>query len=489
MKYKANIINSVILMGVCNLLIANSAFAQTAGPISANCLHSYVGDPMPKQLISGIPFPTADVTLDVWVKNQNYEKMNQHSWDIWAALTERVNDSDWGVVSRFETWKTPDQIANNCQQEQAVTLKKPNQFHHANIVNNKKYPPKTGQINDSIIEAVRYSPAATHHAAKYDLFNLVSLQKIYNAQKGQGVFPIQIPDFPAQAVTIKPVYKVFTQNTVNENYAGMTSWPGLPKTARAFPETDWNTCVYIDFTNNTSNNDPQLDKGCDAKNPSKNSNIVYNIKDFIHIEITEQNIDDFIHLENSLSLGDYVVLVAMHVTTREITRWTWQTYFWSHNPDQPSLPSTVEKANARPAMMPLASDHYAMANGYATVKYGTKQSEAGYAMVWPAQPDLGGKSVGAGVVVFNPYLEAGFTPATFNPKNPILGKNGSSYTAKFGIQSNCMSCHAMAALPGEQNPPTHPNYVADFYYSLDNKKFFEGNLKMDFAWSITSTAK
>ena len=477
-----------LLTTAIGLLSLGVVHAGSASPISQNCLSSYLGDPMPNRLISGIPYPTPDVTIDSWIYNQNHEQMDKHSWDIWAALTERVNDSDWGVVSRFETWKTPDQIANDCQNDSAVLLKKPNQFHHANISTKQLKSKTTNNINTSIIEAVRYSPASARHAAKYDLFNLVTLQNIYNAQKGQGVFPIQIPNFPAPAVNIKPVYKIFNAKTVAKNYAGMTSWPGLPATPQAFPETDWNTCVYIDFTNNTSNSNPQLDKGCDA-NPSKNPNFVYNINEFISIKIDDKNIDDFIHLEDNLDIGDYVVLVAMHVTTREITRWTWQTFFWTHNPDQPSLPSTTAKAKARPAMMPLGSDHYAMANGYATVQYGTKEGEAGYAMVWPAQPDLGGKSVGSAVVVFNPYLEAGFGQDVFPYKEPIITASGKPYTAKYGVESNCMSCHGMAALPGEQNPPKHPEYVADFYYSLDSKPYFEGNLKMDFAWSITSTAK
>jgi hypothetical protein len=43
-------------------------------------------------------------------------------------------------------------------------------------------------------------------------------------------------------------------------------------------------------------------------------------------------------------------------------------------------------------------------------------------MVDPAQPILGGQNVGRSVIGYNPHLEAGFSPKTFQIKRAIHGK-------------------------------------------------------------------
>ena len=50
--------------------------------------------------------------------------------------------------------------------------------------------------------------------------------------------------------------------------------------------------------------------------------------------------------------GDVAILVAMHVSTRETARWTWQTFWWTPTPENPHAPSS-------PNIAMLWSQYYA----------------------------------------------------------------------------------------------------------------------------------
>ena len=84
----------------------------------------------------------------------------------------------------------------------------------------------------------------------------------------------------------------------------------------------------------------------------------------------------------------------MHVTSREITRWTWQTFWWSATPDKPHFPSSTTVAKLRPKALTAPASHYAGAPAYN--------------MAVPAQPVVGGENFGNSVYAYNPYLEAPF---------------------------------------------------------------------------------
>ena len=167
----------------------------------------------------------------------------------------------------------------------------------------------------------------------------------------------------------------------------------------------------------------------------------------------------------------------MHVTSRETKRWTWQTFWWSASPDQPKLPSNADIAARRPTQfLDEATKHYAMS--------------VAYQMLAKAQPIIGGESVGESVIGFNPHLEAGFDPGTFQIIRPINGSERNEY----GVQTNCMTCHNLALYNPrtdyriDQGANREKPYGTDYYMSIDDETF-DGTLKLDFAWSILGTLK
>jgi hypothetical protein len=426
-------------------------------------------------------FPTSETTINKWVYGGDVKAMYQHSWQIWAGLTQVVGVVDGAPVRAFETWATTSNMlyrtnagltlaeaakAPTPSAPPVLELGIPRQFR--GMVKERKLKllsreevakSKVGDTN--IFVSVAYNPPAAKHA----ISNKLLLQSTLDTLLKNGY--TEIPNFPNNAITIKPVYKVIPKNTPNGIYT-FPGWPGTPTPAVSFPESNWNSCVYVDI-NGSGPGGNSIDAGCKGRSAQN----TFFLNNFIHRKLTQQ---DAQYLKSQLGLnavaGDYAILVGMHVTTRETKRWVWQTYWWSANADKPYTPSSSAIAAARPVKyLDAAAQHYAMA--------------VAYSMVAPAQPIIGGKNVGASVIAYNPHLEAGFDPSTFQIVRDING----TINNKYGVQTNCMTCHNLAlynpktnySVDGGANRETP--YGSDYYMSLTDPTF-NGTLKLDFAWSI-----
>lgn len=426
-----------------------------------------------------LTFPQSETTINQWVYSNDLSNAHKHAWGIWAGLTSYVGKVDSTWVRAFETWNTTSNMLYQIESAPKFGLKQsirpakglsldlmlPNQFKNKKGGNKLKISaPEDGDTN--IFVSVAYNPPAARHAINNKLF----LQSTLNRFLKEGY--TEIPNFPVNAITIKPVYKVIPKNVANGIYK-FPGWPGTPVVARAFPEKDWNSCVYIDIKK-TGKGGSSIDKGCKGRS-SKNT---FHLNNFIHQKINEKDAN-FLSKQLSIKVsgGDYAILVGMHVTTRETKRWTWQTFWWSANPKAPYLPSSKEIANSRPLnSLDEAAKHYAMS--------------VAYQMVSPAQPITNGVSVGSSVIGYNPHLEAGFDRDTFQINKGINGKAVNQY----GVQTNCMTCHNLALY----NPKTdykvsngvnrEKPYGTDYYMSISDKTF-DGSLKLDFAWSILGSLK
>jgi hypothetical protein len=440
------------------------------------------------QVVAGQPFPQSETTINGWVYSGNTAEMYQHSWAIWAGLTSFTGTVDGAPVRAFQTWTTPtnmiyriqsglgvDALRGKVMLQKAQLLRPgsklelalPNQFR--NIKRKLEATQAVPDGDTNIFVGVAYNPAAAQHAITNKLF----LQSTLNGYLSQGY--TQIPVFPSSAITIKPVYKIIQKNEANGNVKDgiytMPGWPGTPSPARTFPEQDWAACVYVDL-NGTGPSGSSIDQGCSGRTPAS----TFHVSDFVNHTITADEVASIsAQTGMTVSAGDIAILVGMHVTSREVTRWVWQTFWWSANADQPYAPSSDTIAAARPSVLDPAAGHYAMA--------------VAYQMVAPAQPITGGKSVGAPVIAYNPHLEAGFDPSVFQIKATI-DDNGQIITNEYGVQTNCMSCHGVSqyqSTPGyyQQNQGANRQtpYAADFYFSLDDP-MFDGHLQLDFAWSL-----
>jgi hypothetical protein len=144
--------------------------------------------------------------------------------------------------------------------------------------------------------------------------------------------------------------------------------------------------------------------------------------------------------------GDYLVLIAMHILTKEQPYWTFQSVWWHDQPDKG--PYASQRPEISPEKAPGPWRHYLL-----TSTYGITQ---------PKNP----KKL---PITYNPYIEL---------------------AAGHPIRTNCMNCHHRAAWPHDNS-----NYEATGrnapdaldVFTMENQ-IFKGLLTVDSMWAISDRA-
>lgn len=433
-------------------------------------------------VVPGFRFPEDSNVIYSWLNNSqfpnNYDSVSvyKHVWGIWAGLTAQsgqVYQGDSLLV--YETWlgisEIQDLIVADSSGCAGTTGKKfraqldiPHQFEHGfrSPARLAAVRSKPGSIISNPVNfwvTVSYDPNAACYATTNQILKRSVLEK-YAKPGGIG----SIPRFPKNAITIKPTYLVGEQK---DGLIRIPVWPGPPNPPAAYDMSVWPQCVYADVHNKQAPNKKLTPADTSDTNPAHIAAATCNLSDFINFRLDSamakyMNQQDSTEGVQSAQAGQIAILVAMHVTTKEISNWTWQSYYWAPNPDAPFNPSTNLAASLRPAQLKGAAAHYAAVSGYA--------------MVLPNQPINGG--INTGVVPmfsYNPYLEAGFVglgpDSAFQMKSVLLPGR------PFGVQTNCMTCHGLATVDGGLG------YSTDQYISMDSA-IYKNKIQVDFAWSI-----
>jgi mono/diheme cytochrome c family protein len=142
--------------------------------------------------------------------------------------------------------------------------------------------------------------------------------------------------------------------------------------------------------------------------------------------------------------GDVMILAGLHIITKEVNQWTWNTYWWA-------------RGEARDA------------EGYGKDRPKLKEPWSNYVMAASLNPARALAGGAAGNAVFNPYQESQLQNPRIDSTTKGLG----------GLASNCLSCHQRAAYPITDSPDliTLPgNDPTD----LTNR------ITTEFLWSIVS---
>ncbi|QHV99666.1 hypothetical protein [Spirosoma endbachense] len=471
----------VVSVGLLLLQCGQSAKQETKEEGTANATMASAEMPgvpikpvsLPDPGIPGFKFPEAETVVDKWIDGNELKNIYVHGWGIWTALNMNSGETYNGENLRvFETWLTPDDITQAIKGRevnkslQLANMKRtrgrlhvPNQLIHAKkhrrLQTNAQIPTTEA---DRILAFVKYDPSAAEFTIKNTLYDSTTLQTMLN--NGQT----DVPDFPNTSITTKPVFQIITQDSLKNGYYKLKVWSGPPKTPIPYGPDQWPGYVYIDLSNR-GKGDGSIDR--DGKGPTPQT--TYNVSDFVHFNLdkeTARQLSEDFNLKSARE-GDVAILLAMHVTSRETKRWTWQTFWWAPNADKPPLPSSSAIADSRPKQLIGPARHYAMAIAYTFIN--------------PNQPLVGGNNIGTSIYAYNPYLEAGFDESTFFREAKVM-TNGKLVVNNVGVQTNCMSCHALAAFfSGEGSQ--EDDYIADTYLSMKDP-YFTGKLKVDFLWSI-----
>jgi hypothetical protein len=390
--------------------------------VSANANGQFESVKFPADVgIPGFEFPASESTIDGWVATDDTTKIAEHAWGLWAGLNRNSGVTyEKQELRIFETWQEKEQmVADPGSKTPTTRVLTPKPLRQSQRGTTKANRPDRADRPGLI----KYNPTAAQHILANKLHSLATLDALVDKTK-----ITKVPDFPNASISVK-VNTVKVTDKVGDKYYKLSVWPGPPATPQEFAPEQWNTFVWIDLRKDSkSTGDGSVATG----NHVRTDRTTYSLNDFIHF----QQPDGHIH-----------VVAAMHVASRETTNWTWQSFWWAPNPENPPAPSSKQIADARPDLLlgMGAPAHYA-----ATLAYSMRTTKN--------EP----------IFAYNPYLEGHF--------NDLGG------TYKFGVQSNCMSCHANATHPGAKT-----DYIGDDFVDIAGSQFV-GQVRLDFLYSLEPEA-
>lgn len=466
-----------LLIATTVIILSNSQARNEAD--CADCSFSAVE--MPAQLANGHAFPTDSSVVKSWIAAsyalnglETNADIISHAWGLWAALIEPTDQTcDGRKLLRYETWYTPQDVMRataNGLSDMPKTLSDIGE-HQARTkfeaFEETVHGANLDPVNGDIVGKVKYNPAMAEAALDNRYFD----PKVMAAK----IDPRQINAIvlPNSSVMLKPVYRVLSDRM--KVYDGMYQfhvWSG--KSDAGKQDSQFERYVYVC----TDDKDPRID-GKD----------IFGISNFISHRMSAAEAATYNtatkegneYNDNIAKAGDQVILIGMHVASRENPRWTWQTFYWSPTPNAPLFPSSNLMAAGRTTVKGLST----AARNY--------NVSLGYNMVSPAAPPMlqpDSKLVTANrgsVYALNPYIEGTFTPDVFGEQENRYRLYGLQRIYKpnniEGISSNCMSCHHQAVYSSSVQGAVDM-FVADQYVAR-NAPWFIGKLQTDFAWSLS----
>lgn len=407
---------------------------------------------------AGLGYPASAPELENYLAELNVSAMRQHAWDDWAAFTAPAGS---GLPVMF-TWYQNSEI-----------------FGNGTIANPRTFLPKflTGPESsfgdgDPPISFNAYDQSYRDHVRS----NGYQWRDTLTALVGKQ--PV-VADFPESAAAVKTVWWPVRQDgmtafpvwddtptrqlywgtgvslLVDQGYFGsLTPEQAAELKSHEKHGNEWETfqrIVAIDPSRTTipagetaslkffDSSDLEL-----QQDTYRTANVVP-LQNFLHVKLTDAATVASLNAGlagqvaerfwgRPIEEGDYLALVAVHVTTRETPNWVWVTLWWH---DQPNA---APYGNDRPSTVAFPFNQFRMA------------------VAQSADVPVGGD--GGANITFNPYLEAGFA---------------------LGPESNCIGCHQKATwtAKGPGNPfPVHRGTI-----SLSDP-FFSGKLRTHLLYSL-----
>lgn len=449
--------------------------------------------------INSSVFVPAD-TINGWINATPPDDaaISGHAWNVWGAMNVDSGQSYNGTpLPVWETWYdstvvykvdegAPAAATDTAQGGDVVMAKaqkrkvssqrrfhRPNQFFKGHTASTSTVragaAPPTGNAG-LLLTFNRFTQEMKDHVWTNSYWSKQTLNTL------NGGWPASTPiaqrtikPFPNTSIMTKPVFWIVsgTQPTMVPYWNGLGSNASTNTANPANPT--WKQCVLADPTGQAKNDQDRI---CNEGQPGQTTMKAgtYQVvpvsampaqSGFYAFKLSQQEVDDLKQFADELgnsnvstsqvAAGDFALLVAMHVSTREIDNWTWQTFWWQPNPSQ--LAADPPTAMSPPSSIPRPWNQYAACTAY-------------YMVTPPGSPN------GSPRLCYNPYLETDLTG---------LDNKDQTVTNGTGVQSNCMTCHRAAAWPTNQ-------YAVAFELDPGNPKWFAGNTKVDFAWSMQNFA-
>jgi len=410
-------------------------------------------------------FPIPSATVDGWVTNNDQDSIRIHGWELWTGISSITKQSNgWPI---WETWYTDTEVQNGKPEAKLNAMfralrdsgRPSNPFHRQRQFNH-------AARNNRFAAALAVMDGGAG-VIGFNKFNVDYAQFVWSNgyNSGTNLWNIQakwppntpvanraIMPFPAPAIGLKPTFQIVHGPNNQGGITLLNYWLGDlttgPQNSTNPVHPTWNTwkqCVVV------NSGTGQVPSGLTCQNGGQPSGVVP-ITQFYNFALSAGEAKQICNLQPDVQCpvqaGDYAVLVGMHMTTKEDSNWTWQTFWWNYNQPFPYGPP--------PSNIPAPFNNYAMCTGYSMTVNPPNNSQ------------------GTNVLCYNPYLETG------------LSING--------IQSNCMSCHGVASFGNNPNNPGYPPFITGTtsYISVavpqDDITYFDCQTTADFSWFLGDLA-
>ena len=427
-------------------------------------------------LPGGRPFPASQASLLCMrdkADKRAVEKMRAHAWDLFAGLTR-------GKTPIWNTWYTKCDLGLvDCGADPPGDKDSPNR-----LLGSFEVPVQfLEQLSERALVLKNNSSVESHGSELIQVLKQFLIDQIEHPQFASVLF-----DEEAKSHIISDCLHPLKLRTGGSSAAGCSPNLDTPRKIRDFDpgsvvlKTTW--ALVPKEGGLISTYDPCVwnkirDLHC-AETPNPSINVATSHGDiackqgddgmplscFYYIQLTKKDADWANEHQSDLLLpigsffpvncGDYLVLMGIHVTTKETPDWVWATFWWDiHAAKDP-------KAAGRPASIRGKWRHFLM--------------DTTLSATTPAEKEDQGPKI-----CFNPYLELKFV------------RNGKT----IGKISNCLQCHSKAAYAlgnadaasgydegvlardgktlaiGDMASPVYPDAC-----------YFDNRVATDFLWSI-----
>jgi hypothetical protein len=396
-------------------------------------------------------FPALPSVLEHDLSSADVTAQRRHAWSIVAGVTSLTKTG----IPIWVTWYTRLYTFRALESDEGTRHKLSLSFlRQAVIASNGGHQFEVApQLSD-----ILFNKPAYDHIRKNGLYLKSALAEMNAAfPPGTPVWKRAIPAFPINSVALKVVYWPIKRDALTP----LPVWDSDPA-ARYSPQTplpanpvqSWKRVVAVD-PNLDRPPPPEVFVDIPFNGQIRAKAHVVSLHDFYFIRLDpellaamKQNMYFMASVGlvfgpgRTVEVGDYIVVVALHATTKELPAWIWLTTWWHDHPNDGPF------AVGRPNAVAGPWRNYLMAETYDAYQ--------------PTVAD------GSPNITYNPWMEA-------------VDHNG--------IQSNCIACHARATYPGVASDPATRG-LNDLFYNADlfpggKDPAFDGKrLMLDALWSI-----
>ncbi|MDH5590344.1 MAG: hypothetical protein OEZ37_09880, partial [Gemmatimonadota bacterium] len=422
-------------------------------------------------------YPATEMRINSWIAANQFDSMRAHGWDLWESITRPATSG----LPIWETWYSGhelfvyEEIPLADERQAFRDFEAPHQLSHA---------PDEGLGRPAIPftphEEITSFNRFTEPTARYIWVNGLNRQDVLQDTLN-ALLEADVPIADQQVLvsgdstdTGSIVLKVVWQFISGDSASLVPYWAG--NTVETTTDTlmpivkSWKQGMWLDPTGGLQPGDSV--EGSVHGGPVRPWPVM-SLDDFYSIVLDSADVKAFSRyalvsgddvgasdstsadsLRAAIRPGNVALLMAIHLTTKEIPNWTWHTYWWAMDPENPDY------GDDRPASIPAPWNHYNQRAAYSmTVVTGDS-----------VQPN----------VQWNPYLESNLTGQYATVSNPTEALTW------WGPQTNCMSCHRMASFPAADSL-WEPGYRPAMFIAVDDPAFAKF-LKTDFLWSVAGRA-